>query len=86
MRKILVQFVIMTVCTLGAGLASAQTAAQSQVDRNKVQTERKETKNRKKKKHNSEKDDTSAVQGKQSDTTDRDPDAPENRVEYGGGG
>ena len=82
MRKIFVQLVLMTVCTLGAGVASAQTDAQPEFDRNKQdQTERKQMKSRKEKKHNSKKHDASSKDTKRSETTEADPDAPQNRVE-----
>jgi len=88
MRKMLMQLVIMTICTLGAGLASAQTDPQPQADRDKQdKTERRETKNHaKEKKHDSKNQDGSSKQAKRSQTTGSDPDAPQNRVEYGGGG
>jgi Ni/Co efflux regulator RcnB len=87
MRKTLVQLLIMTICMFGAILALAQTDPQ-QADRNKQdQTECKETKTHsKEKQHDSKNDDGSSKQAKPSQTTEGDPDAPQNRVEYGGGG
>ena len=88
MRKMVVQLLITTVCMLGAGLASAETDAQSQPDRREQQpTAERETKHQSDdKERNSYKNDNCSGDAKRSQSTEGDPDAPQNKVEYGGGG
>ncbi len=81
MRKIFLP-VVMMVCTLGLGLAWGQTDGQPQPEQTKQgQTTQNETKN------GSAKDDCSSKDTKRSQNdTEGDPEAPQNKVEYGGGG
>ena len=81
MRKIFLPLVMM-VCTLGVGLASGQTDGQPPPDQNKQdQTTQNETKN------SSRKEDCSSKDAKRSQNeAEGDPAAPQNIVEYGGGG
>jgi hypothetical protein len=81
MRKIFLPLVMM-VCTLGVGLASGQTGGQPQPDQSKQdQTTQNETKS------SSRREDCSSKDTKRSQNdTEGDPEAPQNKVEYGGGG